>query len=231
MKRIGLIGGMSWESSTTYYQAINREIRRRLGGLHSAECILFSLDFHEIESYQTSGEWGKAAAKLVTAARYLESAGADFIILCTNTMHRCAEEISSSIAIPFLHIAEATADSILEKGLKKVALLGTSYTMEQTFYTSVLKDKRLHVMVPDELERKTLNDIIFKELCVGNIKEKSRVFLLELISKLNRDGAEGVILGCTEIGLLLHEHDIDIPLFDTTIIHATKAVELSLRKD
>lgn len=228
MKVIGLIGGMSWESSVEYYRIINQEIKRRLGGLHSAKCLLYSVDFHEIERYQSEGAWEKAGEVLGNAARSLEMGGADFIVICTNTMHKVVNEIQSKITIPLLHIADATAAQIKEKGINSVGLLGTRYTMEQDFYKSRIEMNGIKVIVPNEQEREIINKVIYEELCLGNIQQKSRDYYKKVIQNLVESGAKGIILGCTEIGLLVKPEDSDVPLFDTAYIHAFEAVNMSL---
>lgn len=229
MKTIGLIGGMSWESTVTYYKTINTLIKERLGGFHSSNCILYSVDFHEIESCQLTGDWGKASAILSDVAKRLETAGADFIVICTNTMHKVAEKISETISIPLLHIADATAQEIKANNLSKVALLGTQYTMEQDFYKSKLIANGLTVMVPDKDDRLTINRVIYTELCLGIVSEESKIAFLDILNKLATLGAQGIILGCTEIGLLLHQENTPIPLFDTAFIHAREAALLSIQ--
>ncbi len=228
MKLLGLIGGMSWESTTTYYQIVNRVIKEHLGGLHSAKCLLYSVDFQEIEECQVKGEWEKSGEILANAAVSLEKAGADFIIICTNTMHKIAPYIQARIKIPIIHIAEATADELKKNDIKKVALLGTKYTMTQDFYKSKLIDKHIEVIIPDEKDVEIVNSIIYNELCQGIISQKSKVELLRIIEVLSLRGAQGAILGCTEIGLLIKQTDTKTPLFDTTYIHATRAALYSL---
>lgn len=228
MKTIGLIGGMSWESTVTYYKIINETVKRQLGGLHSAKCLLYSVDFDEIEQYQSRGEWEKSGEVLADAAVRLERAGADFIVICTNTMHKVAPAVQSKISIPLVHIAEATADELEKHRIAKVALLGTKYTMTQDFYKAKLIDRGIEVLVPEENEIETVNSIIYDELCLGIISEKSRAEYVRIVKKLSQRGAQGVILGCTEIGLLLRQSDTETPLFDTTVIHATKAAMLSV---
>ena len=223
MKTIGMIGGMSWESTITYYKLINEAVKETLGGLHSARCLLYSVDFHEIEECQAKGEWEKSGSILAGAASNLEKAGADFIIICTNTMHKVANQIQSSISIPILHIAEATADELLKNNIKKAALLGTKYTMQQDFYKSKLVERGLQVFIPKEEDIELINSIIFNELCMGIISEKSKGDFLRIIQYLSEQGAEGMILGCTEIGLLIQQVDTEIPLFDTAFIHAKRA--------
>lgn len=228
MKTIGLIGGMSWESTVTYYQIVNETVKRELGGLHSAKVLLYSVDFAEIEEYQAKGEWDKSARVLSQAAINLEKAGADFIVICTNTMHKVAPEIQKEISIPVIHIAEATADELRKHGITKVGLLGTKYTMTQEFYKSKLIEVGIDVLIPDEEGIATVNDIIYKELCLGIISEQSKKKFVSVIEDLQREGAQGVILGCTEIGLLIGQEDTALPVFDTTQIHATKAALLAI---
>lgn len=228
MKTIGLIGGMSWESSTEYYRIINEEVKRRLGGFHSAKCILYSVDFEEIELCQRNGEWGKTARILSDAARSLKAAGADFIILCTNTMHKVAEQIEAGAGIPLLHIADITARQVLSHGIKTIGLLGTRYTMEQEFYKSRLESQGIKVLIPNEGDRAIVNAVIYDELCLGKIIDGSRDEYKRIIRELIEQGAEGIILGCTEIGLLVKPEDSDVPLFDTTLIHAVGAVDYAL---
>ncbi|WP_066193554.1 MULTISPECIES: aspartate/glutamate racemase family protein [Gracilibacillus] len=233
MKTIGLIGGMSWESSAEYYRLINEEVKRRQGGLHSASCILYSVDFAEIETHQTAGNWREAGNILTEAAAALERAGASFIVICTNTMHKVADMIQESIQIPILHIADATVKHIQQTDVQTIGLLGTKYTMEQDFYKSHLKDNELGVLIPNEQERIQINKIIYEELCLGQIQQSSKAYFQQVIQDLVDNGAEGVILGCTEIGLLIQSSDIEVPLFDTTVIHATTAVHdaLIVKKD
>ncbi|WP_409253916.1 aspartate/glutamate racemase family protein [Bacillus sp. SCS-153A] len=231
MKMIGMIGGMSWESSAEYYRFINQQVKNQMGGLHSAKCMLYSVDFEEIQRFQSNGEWVKAGNVLGDAAHSLETAGADFIILCTNTMHKVIEQISERVSIPVLHIADAAAVPIVAKGIKSVGLLGTKYTMEQDFYKERLRLKGIHVIIPDACERERVNSIIFEELCVGRIEEGSREYMKRIINSLQRRGAEGIVLGCTEIGLLIKEKDSQIPVFDTAFIHAEEAVKKALKDD
>ncbi|MEC0174415.1 aspartate/glutamate racemase family protein [Paenibacillus favisporus] len=229
MKVIGLIGGMSWESSALYYRMINEEVRSRLGGLHSAKCLLYSVDFEEIERYQAEGAWEKAGEVLGQTARALEKGGADFIVICTNTMHKVIDDIQSKINIPILHIADATAAQIKESQIQTVGLLGTKYTMEQDFYKSRLELNGIQVIVPDRDDREAVNKIIYEELCLGKIHQESRDYYKKVIQGLIESGAEGIILGCTEIGLLVKPEDAEVPLFDTTYIHACEAVNMSLK--
>ena len=229
MKTIGLIGGMSWESTVTYYKIINETVKEKLGGLHSAKCILYSMDFQEIEECQANGNWEKSGEILGEAANNLEKAGADFIVICTNTMHKVINQIKEKISIPILHIAEMTAEKILEKGLKNIALLGTKYTMEQDFYKSKLIEKGINVIIPDKNDIEIINKVIYDELCLGTINSNSKKKFLEIVDKLRNKGAEGIILGCTEIGLLIKNEDTDVPLFDTAIIHAEQAAIYSIK--
>ena len=229
LKTIGLIGGMSWESTVTYYKIINEVIKEKLGGLHSAKCVLYSLDFQEIEECQANGNWQKSGEILGEAANNLEKAGADFIVICTNTMHKVVNQIKEKISIPILHIAEMTAEKILEKGLKNIALLGTKYTMEQDFYKSKLIEKGINVIIPDKNDIEIINEVIYDELCLGTINSNSKKKFLEIVDKLRSKGAEGIILGCTEIGLLIKNADTDVPLFDTAIIHAEQAAIYSIK--
>jgi len=229
LKTIGLIGGMSWESTVTYYKIINETVKEKLGGLHSAKCILYSVDFHEIEECQANGNWKKSGEILGEAANNLEKAGADFIVICTNTMHKVINQIKEKISIPILHIAEMTAEKILEKGLKNIALLGTKYTMEQDFYKSKLIEKEINVIIPDKNDIEIINKVIYDELCLGTINSNSKKKFLEIVDKLRSKGAEGIILGCTEIGLLIKNEDTDVPLFDTAVIHAEEAAIYSIK--
>lgn len=232
MKTIGLLGGMSWESTVSYYQTINRVVAHRLGGLHSAKILLNSVDFHEIEQLQHSNSWDECGDILAAAARNLELAGADFIVLCTNTMHRVAPQIEADLSIPILHIADATAASILSSGMSRVGLLGTRFTMEQHFYRGRLEERHgLEVIVPSEHDRKSVHRIIYDELCHGQILESSRSEYRRIVSDLAISGCEGVILGCTEIGLLLVPSDASVPLFDTAEIHAKNAALYALSEE
>lgn len=229
MKTIGLIGGMSWESTVTYYQIVNEVIREQLGELHSAKVLLYSVDFQEIEECQANGEWEKSADILTEAALGLEQAGADFIVICTNTMHKIAPQIQDNIRIPILHIAKATAENLLEHKISKVALLGTKYTMKQDFYKDKLIASGITVVIPDEKDVELVNRIIYEELCLGMILPESKQEYLRIISQLGDKGAQGVILGCTEIGLLIHQEDCVLPVFDTTQIHARKAAMYAIQ--
>lgn len=231
MKTIGLIGGMSWESSQLYYQIINHCVKERLGGHHSAKSLMYSVDFQEIKTLQHQGNWGEATRIMIDIARKLETAGADFIVICTNTMHKMAKEVEESVSIPLIHIADSTATRIVQDGMKKVALLGTAFTMEQDFYKGRLTDKfGLEVIVPNEENRLVIHDIIYRELCLGIIREESKQAYLKIINDLIQQGAEGIILGCTEITLLISQHDCNIPVYDTTRIHAESAVDFALKE-
>ena len=230
MKKIGLIGGMSWESSLVYYRIVNEKVRELLGGFHSCNCIMESVDFAEVEKLQHQNDWESLNKMMVRAARNIERAKADMIVLCTNTMHLCSEAITKSVSIPFLHIAQATAADIKQKGVKKVLLLGTRFTMESTFYSSVLQtDFGIGVMIPDEEDREQIHNIIYEELVHGIVRDDSRETYREIIEKAVREGAEGVVLGCTEIPLLIKEEDVSVAVFDTTRIHAESAVEWALK--
>ncbi|MEQ5571363.1 aspartate/glutamate racemase family protein [Providencia huaxiensis] len=229
MKTIGLIGGMSWESTLLYYQQLNEGIKQQLGGLHSAKIVLYSVDFAEIEQYQSSGQWDLAARCLADAGDRLKLAGADFLVLCTNTMHKVAPRIESQTGLPLLHIADATGEHIIQSGIKKIGLLGTAFTMEQPFYKQRLIDNfNLNVLIPSEKDRKIVHDIIYNELCLGKINDESRKEYQRIMASLVESGAEGIILGCTEITLLVNQNDTTVEIFDTTAIHAQKAVELAL---
>ncbi len=229
MKTIGLIGGMSWESSLEYYRIINEGVKARMGGFHSAKSILYSVDFAEMETLQHQQKWPEAAQVLIHAAGSVEAAGADFLVLCTNTMHKVAAEIESAVRIPLLHIADATAGVVSGRGLKRVGLLGTRFTMEEDFYKGRLSQKHgLEVLTPGLPDREIVHRVIYEELVVGRIEPSSRSQFKAIIKRLVGEGAEGVILGCTEIGLLIKEKDSLVPLFDTTRIHAQAAVEFAL---
>lgn len=231
MKIIGLIGGMSWESSLEYYRIINQVTKARLGGFHSAKSILYSVDFAEIESLQHQNQWSKAAAILGAAAHRLEQAGADFIVLCTNTMHKLAGDIEGQISIPLLHIADATAAQVKAQGIQTVGLLGTRFTMEEEFYCGRLRERHgLAVVIPDPAEREIVHRVIYEELCLGVIRPASRQQYIEIIQRLGAAGAAGIILGCTEIELLITPKDVATPLFPTTRIHAEAAVDQALIK-
>lgn len=229
MKTIGLIGGMSWESTSEYYRIINEEIKERLGGLHSAKCLINSVDFEEIERFQYSGDWNGAGEVLGNAAYSLQKGGADFIIICTNTMHKVVEKIKENVNIPVLHIADATAKEIKRKGIQTVGLLGTKYTMEQNFYKSRIEENGINVIVPSEKNREKINEVIYTELCLGKITFQSREYYKRVIEELVQKGAQGIILGCTEIGLLIKQEDVSVRVFDTTHIHAIEAVNVALK--
>jgi aspartate racemase len=230
MKTIGLIGGMSWESTVPYYRQVNEGIKARLGGLHSAKVVLYSVDFHEIEQLQRDGDWDAAGDLLAEAAQRLQAAGADLLVLCTNTMHKVAPQMEAAVSIPLLHIADATAAAITAAGHRTVGLLGTRFTMEQDFYRQRLQDRHgLQVLVPEAENRTLVHDVIYDELCRGVIRDASRDAYRRIMGDLVTRGAEAIILGCTEIGLLVGEQDASVPLFDTTALHAKAAVEAALK--
>lgn len=230
MKTIGLIGGMSWESSLEYYRIINETVKERLGGFHSAQCLMYSVDFEEIEVLQHRNNWDELTDIMVNAAVRLKRGGADFIVICTNTMHKMAEEIEKRAGIKVLHIAEVTGEKIRQKKIKTVGLLGTKFTMEQDFYKRRIADKfHIDVVIPNDLERNIIHEVIYNELCKGIIKAESKERYKEIIQHLVLQGAEGIVLGCTEIPLLIQQDDCRVPVFDTTRIHALAAVELSLK--
>ncbi len=231
MKTIGLLGGMSWESTVPYYQVINEMVRDRLGGLHSAKILMYSVDFEEIERNMSAGNWDRCAEILSDYARRLETAGADMILICTNTLHNVAPKVQAGISVPLLHIAKATAGELKAAGISRVGLLGTRYTMTQPFYRDVLAGEGFEVLVPEGGDIDRLNAVIFDELCVGVIREESRQFLLRAIDALCRRGAQGVILGCTELDMLVSPGETDVPLFDTTLIHAKAAALAALQED
>ncbi len=229
MKTIGLLGGMSWESSLEYYRIINQLVKKRLGGLHSAKCLMYSVDFQEIETLQAQGGWDEAGRILGEAAAGLEKGGADFLLICTNTMHKVAPTIQAHINIPLLHIADPTAKAVSSAGIRKIGLLGTRFTMQEDFYKGkLIYEHGLDVLIPNPDDMHMVDRVIFEELCLGQIKPESKKQYLEIIERLAENGAEGVILGCTEIGLLVKPEDCTIPLFDTTLIHAEAAVEFAL---
>lgn len=228
MKTIGLIGGLSWESTADYYRYINTYVKKDLGGLHSSKCLLYSFDFEEIVNLQQSGKWNEATSCMVDAAKTLENGGADVIIICTNTMHKMADEVQESVTIPLIHIADATAAKVKEQGLKTVGLLGTNYTMTQDFYKERLAKHGIDVIIPSEEDRMFIHDVIFNELCKGEYKPESREGYIQIINRLHGQGAEGVVLGCTEIPLLIKQTDTTISLFDTTLIHAEAAANFAL---
>jgi aspartate racemase len=232
MKTIGLIGGMSWESSAQYYRIINQQVRDQLGGVHSARSLMFSVDFGEIERLQHDGNWTVLTAEMIDAAQRLERGGADFFLLCTNTMHRMADEVAASVAIPLLHIADPTAKKIKALGYSRVGLLGTAFTMEQDFYKGRLARKfELEVIVPDDKDRQAVHEVIYKELVTGQVLSRSRSAYRDIIARLVERGAQAIILGCTEIMLLVQPEDSAVPLFDTTTLHAQAAVQQALRND
>ncbi len=229
MKTIGLIGGMSWESSLEYYRIINETVREQLGGLHSARIFMYSFDFAEIAELQDVGNWDQTAKLITRAAQRLEKAGADVLLICTNTMHKVADEVQENVEIPLLHIADAATEEIKARGLKKVGLLGTKFTMEEDFYKGRLSDKYgIEVIIPDEHERQIIHQVIYDELCIGQAKQASKEKFRRIMQNLAENGAEGIILGCTEICLLVDQRDAEIPLFDTTTIHATSAARFAL---
>ena len=229
MKRIGLLGGMSWESSAEYYRLVNEEVRDRLGDLHSADCLLRSVDFTDVERLQRDGRWDEAGTLLAREGRLLEQAGAELLVLCTNTMHKVADAIVDAIGIPFVHIADATADAIRAEGLHRVGLLATGYTMEQDFYVGRLRDEHgLDVLVPGEADRAIVHGVIYDELCQGVVDDGSREQYRRIMSELAGRGAEGILLGCTEIDLLVGQDDSPVPVFDTTRLHVLRAVDLAL---
>lgn len=232
MKTIGLLGGMSWESTIPYYRQINQHIKQQLGGLHSAKIILYSVDFADIEALQRSGDWDRAGELLAEAAVKLQAAGADCLVICTNTMHKVAAVIETAVTIPLLHIADATAEAIQLAGLNKVALLGTRFTMEQDFYKKRLTESYgLEVLVPDEESRALVHQVIYQELCLGVVKPDSRLQYQQIMADLVVQGAEAIILGCTEIALLVSAEDCAVPLFDTTFLHAQKAADFALEQE
>jgi len=229
MKTIGMLGGMSWESTASYYRALNEGVKQALGGLHSAKICLFSVDFDEIETLQHRGDWEGTARILSSAAQSVEAAGADFLMICTNTMHKVAPDIERHISIPILHIADATGERLSQDGISKVGLLGTRFTMEQAFYKGRLRERfGIDVIVPSQQDRDLVHEVIYQELCLGKITESSKDSYLRVIGELFTNGAQAIILGCTEIALLISQQDTPVPLYDTTAIHADAAIELSL---
>lgn len=230
MKTIGLLGGMSFESTMTYYQIINRTINQQLGGLHSAKIVLYSVDFQEIEACQATGNWQKSADILIDAALRLKKAGADYLVICTNTMHKVAPQIEQAVGLPLLHIAQVTAEALKKSKIERVALLGTRYTMEQDFYKDIIIEAGIEVLIPDQEDRQQVNQIIYDELCHGVIKPQSKEIYLAIIDKLVSQGAQAVILGCTEIGLLINQQDVPVEVFDTTLLHAYGAALKSIQK-
>lgn len=228
MKTIGLIGGLSWESTSEYYRIINTSVKEKLGGLRSAKCMIHSFDFEEIADMQRNGQWDEATDCMVEAAIKLEKAGAEVVIICTNTMHKMAPEVQEAISVPLIHIAESTANAIKKQGLGKVALLGTAFTMEQPFYKDILSEHGIETIIPGDDDRRMVHSVIFDELCQGTFSEEAVIKFQKLISKLEAEGAEGVILGCTEIPLLIQQKHSKLPLFDTTDLHAKAAVEYAM---
>ena len=228
MKRIGLIGGMSWESTIPYYKIINEEINAKLGGLHSANIILYSLDFHELERYQSKDDWEKVGEIIINAAKILENSKCDFILICTNTIHKIYDKIQNQIKIPIIHIGEAIAKELLNKNVKKILLLGTKYTMKENFIKSILIKNKIDVIIPEDEDIITINNIIFNELCLGIFNQNSKNKIIDIIHKMEKYELNGIVLGCTELGLLIKQEDINIELFDTTVIHAKEAAHLSL---
>ena len=232
MKTIGMIGGMSWESSIEYYRIVNEAVKEKLGGTHSAKSVMVSVDFAEIEALQNAGDWEKATQVMIECAKQVEAGGADFLVICTNTMHKMADEVQKSIRIPILHIADATADAIKARGLRKIGLLGTRFTMEGNFYRGRLTEKHgLDVVIPDEEDRAIVHRVIYQELVLGTVNPASKTEYQRIIERLIDAGAEGIVLGCTEVGLLIKDGDCRVPLFDTTLIHAMKAAELALAEE
>ena len=232
LKTIGLLGGMSWESSAEYYQIINETIAKRLGGNHSAKCLMYSFDFAEIEELQKAGDWKQATVSMIEAARSLEKGGAEFLVICTNTMHKMADEVQQSIQIPLLHIVDAVADQVIQQKHRRIGLLGTMFTMEEAFYKERLSSRyKLEVLIPERSDRQIVHRIIYDELVSGKIQSSSRDEYKRIIASLVAKGAEAIILGCTEIGLLIRSNDSAVPLFDTTKIHALAAVEYALQTE
>jgi aspartate racemase len=229
MKTIGMIGGMSWESSLEYYRIVNETVKEKLGGLHSAKTVMYSVDFAEIEILQHEGRWADATQAMIDAACHVEAGGADFVIICTNTMHKMADDVQRNLGVPLLHIADATGDVVKTRGLHKIGLLGTKFTMEEDFYRGRLVEKHgLEVIIPEAADREIVHKVIYGELVLGKINPASKMEYVRIIENLVRQGAEGIILGCTEIGLLVKDADSSVPLFDTTRIHALAAVEYAI---
>jgi aspartate racemase len=229
MKTLGLIGGMSWESTVIYYRLINQYLRDRLGGLHSAQLLMWSFDFHEVELLQSEGRWDEASTRMVDAAQRLKTGGAEILMICCNTMHLMADDIEAATGLPLVHIADATAASVKERGVGRVALLGTGYTMEKEFYRGRMEDRHgLEVLIPGSNDRKIVHDIIYDDLCRGVVRPEAKTRYLEIVDRLLDRGAEGLILGCTEIGLLIGQNDLDVPVFDSLEIHAKAAVDAAL---
>ena len=230
MKTIGMIGGMSWESSLEYYRIMNQAVKEKLGGFHSAQCILYSVDFDDVEKLQHQGDWESLTRLMIEAAQRVKKAGADFLVICTNTMHKMADEVQRAIQIPLLHIADVTARAVKADGQSRVGLLGTKFTMEQDFYKGRLKEIHgIDILIPEDKERQLIHDILYNELCLGEIKELSREKFQSIIQNLVKRGAQGVILGCTEIPLIVRQEDYEIPLYDTTALHAKAAVDFALQ--
>lgn len=230
MKTIGLIGGMSWESSLEYYRIMNQTVKEKLGGFHSAQCILYSVDFDDVEELQHQGDWESLTRLMIEAAQRVKKAGAGFLVICTNTMHKMADEVQRAIQIPLLHIADVAAGAVKANGQSRVGLLGTKFTMEQDFYKGRLKEIHgIDVLIPEDKERQVIHDILYNELCLGEIKELSREKFQSIIQNLVKRGAQGVILGCTEIPLIVRQEDYEIPLYDTTALHAKAAVDFALQ--
>lgn len=228
MRRIGLIGGMSWESTAEYYRLLNEGVRMRLGGLHSAECLVYSVDFARIEVLQVAGEWDQAAQQLAAAARTLQGAGAELLLLCTNTMHIVAEQVQDAVSVPLLHLADVTAAAVMESGRQTVGLLGTAFTMDQAYYRERLESHGLTVLLPQPDDRQLIHRVIYDELCIGVVSDSSRRAYLDVIAGLAQGGAQGVILGCTEIELLVDESHTDVALFPTTTLHVEAALDIAL---
>ena len=231
MKRIGLIGGMSWESTIPYYKIINEEVNAKMGGLHSPNIILYSLDLYEIEKNQSNNNFEKVAEIITKAAEILENSKCDYILICSNTIHKMYNKIQKQIKVPIIHIADATAEELIKENIKKVLLIGTKYTMKEDFIKKIIIEKGIEVIVPEEDDIKIINNIIFKELCLGNFNQNSKISIINIINKSKNLGCTGVVLGCNELGMLIKQEDIDIMVFDTTIIHAKKAAELYLQKE
>ena len=230
MKTIGMIGGMSWESSLEYYRIMNQTVKEKLGGFHSAQCILYSVDFDDVEELQHQGDWESLTRLMIEAAQRVKKAGADFLVICTNTMHKMADEVQGAIQIPLLHIADVAAGAVKANGQSRVGLLGTKFTMEQDFYKGRLKEIHgIDVLIPEDKERQVIHDILYNELCLGEIKELSKGKFQSIIQNLVKRGAQGVILGCTEIPLIVRQEDYEIPLYDTTALHAKAAVDFALQ--
>lgn len=229
MKTLGLIGGLSWESTVPYYRIINEAVKAKLGGLHSAKILLSSVDFGELEPYLMAEDWAKCAELMVAEAKKLQQAGADYLVICTNTMHKVVPQIRAQVQLPLIHIAEATAHELVAAGVQKVALLGTKYTLQQDFYKQVLIEKGLEVILPAAPQIEAMNDVIYNELCLGQVREEARQLFREIIQTLQQQGAEAVIFGCTEIGMLLQQADSVLPVFDTTEIHAKAAAAMALK--